>query len=276
MTNPKLKKKKQEFQRALAVSINRMDIAEVDRLLQAFPKALHLHDSTGFSLMDLAINAGSLEIIDLLMSRGFRINTTDVNAGMNAVQFAARESSIEIFKELLKYQPDLFATSRHSRLKKSTLHYAVDNHDVSHAIEISKILIAKGLDINHISGEHYTPLMMAVLRGNDRLDLIKFLVEHGASLAIPPIMAGEGDKTIADLADPGSQVESYLTAVMKLESERHELEGCLKENVGSNVESSDQTKSPDHTVEVVGLHDDTEPTKRGKLHSPTNLRKKSI
>lgn len=199
-------------------AIKAHQVQEVDNLLKKSPGSLQLYNRNLFSLLDLAIEEADLQIMDLLMEKGFNINNMDREHAMSAVQFAVHLGNLEVFNKVLSYNPDL---SLKNKDQKTVLHFATEGSGIE-KLNILQVLLSKGLDIDDANKDGVTPLMNAMRVGD--LGMVKMLVENGASLSIP-----KSANSIVDLAIEGSNIQGYLREVITAIREQKELEGQLQE-----------------------------------------------
>ena len=73
--------------------------------------------------------------------------------------------------------------------------------------EMSKFLVVNGADVNAMGTSAMSPLHFAAMNGN--LELVKFLVEHGADVK------KKGEKGFPFRAAKGKEVRQYLLDKMK-------------------------------------------------------------
>ena len=83
-------------------------------------------------------------------------------------------------------------------------------------LEIVKILVEKGADVNKVDSSNYTALMWATSGGSygaGHLDIVKYLSEQGADLDV----RNEDNRTAYDQAsgDESEEIQEYLTSVKK-------------------------------------------------------------
>lgn len=130
-----------------------------------------------------------LDFYDVVIPSGWGIFPENVGIPVEN-DTRLREYKIKIVQELIRwivnndYMPireawlDTFQESQFEEGLESQLFSAIENNDID---EI-KILIERGVNINHRNSIGYTPIMNAIL--NRDLDTIRFLIENGADLSI--------------------------------------------------------------------------------------------
>lgn len=112
---------------------------------------------------------GNIELMRLFLSRGADINRVNAN-GESALALAAWRGNLAAVKWLVERSARINSPAR----QWSPLHYAVfSGHE-----EVVNFLLAQGADINALSTNGSSVLMMAVYEG--RADLAKKLVDLGA------------------------------------------------------------------------------------------------
>ncbi|HSN22925.1 MAG TPA: ankyrin repeat domain-containing protein [Methylomicrobium sp.] len=180
-----------------AKSIEKMEEAYANRLADLVDSPLHF-----------AANIGDIEQVELEITRGTPVDSTEPKKLSSALMFAAERGSLDIVKRLKEAGADINHTNKfgfaalHAATNANQLEVAkyllnngatVDPRDhlgqtplyfaaEKNYLEISRELIAKGADVNAKTQKSWTPLYAAA--ANNALDVAKALIEHGALVNI--------------------------------------------------------------------------------------------
>lgn len=194
---------------AFIESIKKGDVASVERWLAAGISA-NVKDGNGRPALLLAIQTGSLDVVDALLTKGADVNTEYKT--WTALGLAAHNGRLEIVKLLIEkgarinaegdchhtalvltaegaifkamaefVRPRVVMPEEDSQLSDDDLG-DIRNFGSKH-IQIAELLIAKGADVNVVSdcetGDWTaTALVIAALGGN--VELVKLLLTHNA------------------------------------------------------------------------------------------------
>ena len=166
---------------------------------QVFEKAIDLKVSFSFHE---AIVCGKMEILNSY----FQNSNVDVansfsNDGFTPLSLAAFFNQTEIAKFLLAKGADPNLSAKNPS-KVNALHAAIAKENV----ELCRLFIEQGVDVNAVQTQNVTALHSAVHRGN--LALTKLLVENGASI---DLKMDNGDTALMIAQREGhQQIEEYL------------------------------------------------------------------
>jgi len=150
------------------------------------------------SELTIAFEHSQLNIVKLLIKRGYDVNEQMIG------HFGFGDNSMD--DEVLSY-PIIEATRRESEdLVKYLLERGANPNNIgpdgcialhfAHNVEIAKLLIEAGSDINFANDEGYTPLHLAVETKN--VETTRFLLESGADKSI----TNSENQTAWELASP--------------------------------------------------------------------------
>lgn len=131
---------------------------------------LNQGDDHGFSPLHWASKEGRLSIVDMLLSRGARVNATNMGDD-TALHLASAHGHRDVVLHLLKNRADVNAINEHGN---TPLHYAC----FWGFTDISEDLIKAGSSIN-ISNKYGEIPLDKCKKGNIALALIDFAQEHG-------------------------------------------------------------------------------------------------
>ena len=149
----------------------------------------------------LAMQEGSLKTADVLLSHpAIQIDALN-QAGESALMMAALKGEMAGLRTLL---------ARGAKVNQpgwSALHYAASGTDASEAV---RLLLEKGADVNAVSPNGSTPLMMAAQYGSE--DSVKLLLAGGAD----PKRRNQRDLKASDFARLAGR-DKLATALARLE-----------------------------------------------------------
>jgi len=130
-------------------------------------------DSKGNPMLIVAIKDKSYKVIDyLLNNKDIDVNLTN-NAEESPLMIASIEGDLPVVKQLvINKQAEINPKGW------TPLHYACTRGN----LDVAAFLLAKDAQVNALSPNHTTPLMMAVSSGNELL--VKLLLDKGADLKI--------------------------------------------------------------------------------------------
>lgn len=151
-----------------------------------------------------AIRKNNMDVVNILLENG--ANPNDITMiGENAFFTAVENGNIPVIARLLEsraspnlqinsqtalyYAPnlDIFIMLMNAGLDPR--HYTIDNGNILHslakrsdpeAIEMARLVVERGVDVNQIKGHGITPMHIAAKAGN--LDMLKFLESVGAKV----------------------------------------------------------------------------------------------
>ena len=154
------------------------------------PASLSLDASDVHDIMWRAIEDGKIEVVKSLIKQGFAVNT-EANGGKTALHVAACYRKVEITQFLISHGANVNAKDNCGDTPLLDVPYASSfetlrcNTPLSEAavkgyIEVARLLISAGADVNVVNRFGYTPLQQAAKFAP--LEFIKFLVFHGADV----------------------------------------------------------------------------------------------
>ncbi len=145
-------------------------------LENGFDRNVFLKDG---SLMSAAVN-NYTEIAKYLIDQGKDVNMHDSSSSMTALRMAAQMHSAECAELLCDMGADTEAESDYG----TALFGAVSSGD----LEIAKILVNHGANVNYVKSDGSTPYEMAVYKGYE--DIAEYLLQCGADPSLSFIKRG--------------------------------------------------------------------------------------
>lgn len=241
--DPGKEQKQADLNRSLIRAIEKDGALSTVRQLLDKGADIHAVDHIGDTTMEKAIFQKRLDIVQLLLARGYGVNHQDqygrtplfhaallawpgkqeiaelllekgaaihmrTDSGDTALMYAAMNGTLEIVKLLITHGADVGARDKYN----DTVLHAAGKHGSK---EATALLIQKGADVMARSDFDYTPLHLAAFRGHK--DVVALLLAHGArledrdkSMTTPLIMAGSSKSTgtVKYLLDQGADINA--------------------------------------------------------------------
>lgn len=145
-----------------SAKIMQMIIDKVDKKL--------INDSLeGKTPLIIAVGNSYIDTAKILIENGANINAVDIE-GWSALSYAVNNGDIEIAKLLLTNKAKI----------KGELLLAIKSPIVESRINIMKLLIENGANINYTDEDGFNPLNIAIESGD--MELTKFLITNGANV----------------------------------------------------------------------------------------------
>jgi len=196
------------------------DRDRVAELLKKDPSFARASDHNGVSATLLAVYNDRKDVVDLLLRSGLELNIFEasatgqtsrvdavVRANHQVVNAFARDGFTPLGLATFFGHKDtveaLLAAGANVNLKSNNALTAspLQSAAVMNQIEIAKLLLAKGADVNITGESGYTPLHEVA--GSGRLEFAKLLLDHGANINAK----GNDGKTPLTIAVENKQVE---------------------------------------------------------------------
>lgn len=124
-------------------------------------------------LMTAAEN-GNLLIVQYLLMTKADVNSTEIQRGQTALMWAVAEDHADIAAALIAGGADIM---QKSKAGYSALHFASQNHSLGSV----KVLLSMDAEINDVTSDKMSPLLLAAAGGHDALT--RYLLEMGADPA---------------------------------------------------------------------------------------------
>ncbi len=157
------------------------ELAQLEERIIAAPELLENKDKkSGLTLLEMALERGNVDAVDLLLSNGAELET--LGAGLNLVLTSLKSPSM--LGTLLRHGADPGMVDANGM---APLHYAVETHNTNALV----MLLEADADVSVRNSLYQTPLLMAV--GVDQLSMVGILLEHGAD---PNQWDKRGDTTL--------------------------------------------------------------------------------
>ncbi|XP_057330690.1 serine/threonine-protein phosphatase 6 regulatory ankyrin repeat subunit B-like [Microplitis mediator] len=122
------------------------------------------------TVLDLAITVGSIEIIDILLNAGAKINP--FTSGIKPLHWAIAQNKYEVVEHLIKHGADINDISDY----RTPLQIAVERENK----KIVELLIEKKVDINRGGTNGKSAINIAI--ENDYLEMVYILLDAGAAV----------------------------------------------------------------------------------------------
>lgn len=139
---------------------------------------INAYDIWGNTVLTVAMKAGHVETVKLLIKKGVDVNFTFTGVIQTPLMLAALLGKVDLVKLLIDAGADTNATKIN---KNTALMNAARKGDVG----IARLLLKSGANVNAKDGEGYTALTYAQALGHS--EMVTFLIEHGADIAYKDI-----------------------------------------------------------------------------------------
>ena len=140
---------------------------------------IDLQDREGYSSLHYA--AGNIsdlcDVLDFLITNGADVNAF-TNDKFTPLIIASNCNNLNVVNSLIKYGANIHLVDRYGR---TALHYSITavDHD---SVTVLRSLIKNGADVNALTNDNCSPLMMSSLSGS--VNVVTILVENGANMDI--------------------------------------------------------------------------------------------
>ncbi|CAO2650642.1 Nn.00g019340.m01.CDS01 [Neocucurbitaria sp. VM-36] len=139
------------------------------RMLESVPDVAKERCYDGSTLMHIAVHYDRRDLINILIQKGVDINTPNVRGHTPFLKKCQRRARNLHF--LLERGADVFVKDKQGQ---SALHIAA----IHGSIDTMELLLSKGLDIDAVTVDGDTPLICALVVGQEQAAL--YLIDHGA------------------------------------------------------------------------------------------------
>lgn len=198
---------------------------DVRNAIHEHPSLANAKDANGVSAVLSAIYRGHGELAEWLAQNGASLDFFDACAlgrsalvrqmlddnpaltsaysadGFQGLGLACFFGHAEMVKTLLQAGANANSAAR-NQMKVAPIHSAAANRDVKTALEIVRMLLNAGADVNVTQHGGWTPLQQAAAHGNT--ELVRLLLERGADKNA----LAENGKTALDLAQKGNHLDA--------------------------------------------------------------------
>ena len=140
---------------------------------------IDLQDREGYSSLHYA--AGNIsdlcDVLDFLITNGADVNAF-TNDKFTPLIIASNCNNLNVVNSLIKHGANIHLVDRYGR---TALHYSITvvDHD---SVTVLRSLIKNGADVNALTNDKCSPLMMSSLSGS--VNVVTILVENGANMDI--------------------------------------------------------------------------------------------
>ena len=132
-------------------------------------------DDTGNTALHKAVEKGLLEHTSLLIDKGMKVMACN-DEGVTPLHLASEYGHYHLFRLLIHRGANVNAVTIHTN--ETPLMYIVSIGSISIAMELSQMLLRRGVDINAVSNDKKTPLLLAADAGHR--ELVEKLLDDGA------------------------------------------------------------------------------------------------
>lgn len=167
--------------------------AEIAQKLVKAGAPLDARNNSGSTAIKVAVMNGRFKVLDVLLKTGANPNIAD-NDGWTPLMSAVNQGQLYIVDQLLKAKADLAAQDKSGWTALHLTANASNEGGDPLQAKIAQKLLKAGAKVNALNYELATPLMLAAM--NDRLEVARVLLQHGASTTIRNKM----DRTAEDEA----------------------------------------------------------------------------
>jgi len=219
-------------------------------------------DEKGRTSLILACHNDNRDIVNLLITNGAEVNASD-NIGLTPLHEAARNGYKNIVEQLIERGANVNAKTlddpgpydwfyEHWQACSTPLHLAVSY------IDVTKVLVSNGADINAKDEGGHTPLQNAVFHGDK--NVVEFLIAKGAEISIHlAAYIGNCEKVkslIKSGADPNSSNNDDDSILHHAVSGGHKDIAGLLIDSGANLNTKNRMgQTPLHIAAKIGYKD---------------------
>lgn len=184
----------------LRLDIQKGDLAGIQATLD---KGVSVNDANHYGMTPtmIAAQAGQLEILQFLISKGADINAYHHLEQCTALGFAAEEFRPEVVSVLLKAGAKLFFPEQitSNPMVKAVTRLPKDATEREHQLQVLRMLLDAGGDVNSVDDKGRTPLMMAAETNN--AEIVDLLLKNKAD---PNIKNQDGNTALHVAAQKGN------------------------------------------------------------------------
>ena len=163
----------QDISYSLISAVREGRLGRVGELIRTYGLSYSKAWAEGYHLLYDALDNKHTEVAKLLLTNGSKVNS-EVGLHVNTpLHFAVRNGDIEIVKMLLDRGADVDAINLYN---VTPLHIAVE----SKKVEIVELLLNHGACVNARNCNSSTPLLLAAKEDSE--EIVKLLLKHGADV----------------------------------------------------------------------------------------------
>jgi len=164
---------------------NEHEVADLDWLKALLRETPQLSQSNiDYPLLWWPAQYGNIEMLTLLLSKGALVDAVDIYQQQTPLMIALNNVKLEAAELLIKHNANVTLYSLDGR---NALHYLMGKmwyanrpQKIERFIKMAKQLLANGADVNAISPDYGTPLMVAVSAGSQAM--VELLLDNGAKI----------------------------------------------------------------------------------------------
>ena len=166
----------QDISYSLICAVCEGRLERVRELISSYGLSYSQAWAEGYVLLCDAVDNKHTEVAKLLLTNGSKVNSKNKKRTDTPLHFAVRNGDIEIVKMLLDRGADVDAINLYN---VTPLHIAVE----SKKVEIVELLLNHGACVNARDCNSSTPLLLAAKDGSE--EIVKLLLKHGADVNSP-------------------------------------------------------------------------------------------
>jgi len=160
---------------ALFEAVKNVDIPKIQQLI-SYGVDVNIVNYSGATPLVWAINECHKDIVELLLSKGAKVNTVDNASGMTPLMWAAHRCNSDIIELLLSKGADVEIKDKNG---KTAWIWSVVNRNKD-AKEVVELFLSKGVDVNAKDNSGGTVLMWAA--GMGKKEIVELLLSKGADV----------------------------------------------------------------------------------------------
>ena len=158
------------------VSTNRLDILKV--IVESGANVNHA-DKDGMTPLIIASQQGYEMIVDYLIAKGAKVNTEDYS-GSTSLMLASQHGRGNVVKKLIDSGANINQQAKSNG--RSALYCSCGNNQ----LDVVRILVENGADLEIQNNQNHSPLCIAAITGHR--EITKYLLDKGANVHVFPML----------------------------------------------------------------------------------------